>query len=124
MIQSEPQYGTIDEVQSPHHGVCLLSVKLASQQKRAEHGYERNRDDCCAHHGEGLGECQRMKEFSFFAGEGENRNEGEDYDRHRKEDWTPYQPGRFQNRLPNQLAIFRINLALFNETERVFCYYN
>ena len=90
MIQSEPQHRTIDEVQSPHHGVCLLSVKPAAQKQRAKHGHKRDRDDRRAQHCERLGECQRVKEFSFFAGERENRNEGEDYDRHRKENGTTY----------------------------------
>ena len=61
MIQGKAEHGPIDEVQSPHHRVCLLSVKLAPQQECAEYWHERDRDYRRAHHGERRERHQRRQ---------------------------------------------------------------
>ena len=61
-----------------------------------------------------------MEQLSFFAGQGEDRNESQDDDSHREEDRTSDQPRRFQHRPPDEGSIFRINLALLDEAKGIF----
>ena len=64
-------------------------MKFAAKQVSAEYGDKRDGDDCGADHRERFGEGQRMKELAFLPREREDRDEGEDDDRHREEDGTP-----------------------------------
>ena len=89
-------------MQRPHDRVRLLRVELSAQQQSAKHRDQRHRNDHRAGHRKRFCESQRMKQLSFFSGERENRNEREDDDGHRKEDWPPHQTSRFQHGLPDE----------------------
>ncbi len=105
--------------EQPHHRVCRLVVERALEKERAEHRHEGQRDDRRGQHGERLGERQRVEEFPFLAGQREDRDEGEQDDRHREEDRSSDQPRRFEDRVPHGLPIAWIDTTTLDIPERV-----
>ncbi len=94
-------------------------MELAAEQECAEHWDQGNGDDRGANHRERLGECQRMKQFSFLPRQRKDGYERKHNDQHGKEDRPRNQPCRIQNSFPNQWSVFRIYFAFFQETESV-----
>src|SRR5262249_52454119 len=72
-----------------------------------------------ANHCESLSEGERKKQFSFLSCESEDRNEGENNDRHRKENRPADELGGVEYRFPHLAPVLWIDFALFEKTESI-----
>ena len=109
----------VEPTQHSHDGVVFLGVERAAKEQRAEHRHQGDRDDRGREHGKGLGERQRVKQLALLSGQGKDRDERQQDDRHREEHRAADQPRRLEHGLPHALAIARIDLPLLDEAERV-----
>ena len=87
-------------------------MQLAANQKRAQDRNQRDGQDGRCGHGEGLGECQRVKHLAFHPGQREHRYKREDDDDHGERDRPPHQPRGLQRDLPDVLAIAAVLLVV------------
>ena len=122
MRQGGLERRTVEPAQRSHDRVVFLRVEFAPKQQRAQHRDQCDSDDGGRKHGKRLGERQGVEEFALLSGQGEDRDERQQNDRHRKEHGPADQPRRLEDRFPHAPAIARIDLPLLDEAERVLGY--
>src|SRR5437867_3629981 len=90
----------------------VFRMKTAADEERAEDWHKRHCNDCRSHHRKCFRECERMEELPFHSSECKDRDESEDDDRHRKENWAPHERRGPQRDLSDLAAILPMFLEM------------
>src|SRR5262245_29602515 len=101
MSQRKTQARRVNSAKEPHHGIAFFAMQSAANQECAKHRHEADSNDRRADHRESFSKRQRMKQFSFHAGQSEDRNERENNDRHCEKDRPPDKPRSAERNVAN-----------------------
>ena len=124
MLQRPAEQRAIDQGKRPQHGIGAFAMHPSPQQERTEHRHQGHREHGGAQHGTGLGKGEGMEQLALLAGEGKDREKGQQDNRHREKDRPPDQVRRIAHRGHHRLPVTGVHPALFEEAEGVLGHHN